>query len=78
MSYEKWCEQLALEFPRVPEYTRQSYARVLALGLPPGGFLQACLSNDLRGAVGRADENNIRAIADIARMVSWYGSGKKV
>ena len=36
--------------------------RYLFEGSPPGDFLSAVLSNDLREAVGRADDDNIRAI----------------
>ena len=69
IGYEKWCEQLALEFPRVPEYTREAYARVLAHGFPPGGFLRACINNDLFGAISRADPQNRAALHDIVRMI---------
>lgn len=34
-------------------------------GVPPGGFLEAVLSNDLKEAFGRADENNRYAMFDI-------------
>ena len=69
ISYEKWCEHLAREFPRVPEYTRESYARVLAFKLRPGSFLQACITNDLFGAISRADPQNRAALYDIVRMI---------
>lgn len=29
---------------------------------PPGGFLAAVIANDLRGAVGRADRENLAAL----------------
>jgi hypothetical protein len=32
---------------------------------PTGGFLEAVLSNDLKEAVGRADDENIRVIPEI-------------
>ena len=34
-------------------------------GRPTGGFLQACIENDLSEAVKRADENNLRRIPEI-------------
>lgn len=69
IDYDYWCEHLALEFPRVPEYTRESYARVLAFKLRPGSFLQACINNDLFGAISRADPQNRAALYDIVRMI---------
>ena len=57
------------DFPRVPEYTRESYARVLAFKLRPGSFLQACINNDLFGAISRADPQNRAALHDIVRMI---------
>lgn len=38
-------------------------------GRETGGFLRACLENDLMEAVCRADENNLADIADIARFI---------
>jgi hypothetical protein len=35
-------------------------------GWEPGGFLVACLCNDLMGAVARADDRNVRVLRDIA------------
>lgn len=37
--------------------------------IPTGGFLRAVLSNDLRGAFGRADADNRAALADIVSYV---------
>lgn len=42
--------------------------RYLEQGLEPGGFLRALLSNDLRGAVMRADGVNV---ARIPEWVAW-------
>ena len=69
IDYDDWCEQFAFNFPRVPEYTRESYARVLAFKLQPGSFLQACIKNDLFGAISRADPQNRAALHDIVRMI---------
>ena len=40
----------------------QLYVKV---GCPPGGFLEAALSNDLKGACARADEDNKHALWNI-------------
>ena len=37
--------------------------------VPTGGFLEAVLSNDLAGAVGKADLENGRALAEIVKYV---------
>jgi len=69
IDYDYWCEQLAFEFPRVPEYTREAYAEVIAYKCMPGSFLQACINNDLFGAISRADPQNRAALHDIVRMI---------
>ena len=57
-----------IDYKRIPDYTMDAIRRYLDHHLQPGGFLLAVLSNDLREAVGRADENNQQALPDI---VSW-------
>jgi len=37
-------------------------ARYLAHGIPPGGFLTAVISNDLRGSVAHGDDENINLL----------------
>jgi len=46
----------------IPEYMRDGLLSYVLHGLPPGGFLKAVLANDLKGAVNRADMNNLNAI----------------
>ena len=49
-----------------------------------GGFLTAVLSNDLFGAVGRADYENVQRIPEIVKYIynhlpaSSYGSAEEV
>jgi hypothetical protein len=38
---------------------------------PTGGFLEAVLSNDLKGAVRAADEQNLATLVDIVRYCYW-------
>lgn len=38
-------------------------------GRPVGGFLEAVLSNDLLGAIGRADDQSRRELADICTFI---------
>ena len=42
----------------IPDHMRGAMRRYVENGLPPGSFLEAVLSNDLRGAVSRADHIN--------------------
>lgn len=61
--------------------------------IPTGGFLRACLENDLVDAAGRADHQNIHLLAEIAcymyndmpracwgspdKVNAWLGTGKE-
>jgi len=36
-----------------------------------GGFLRAVLSNDLKGAIGRADSESLEAIKSIVMFIHW-------
>lgn len=38
-------------------------------GLRPGGFIEACLANDLLGAFGRADEGNRTSLFEIVSYI---------
>ena len=44
----------------IPDYMMGAITRYVEKGIPPGGFLTAVISNDLAGAVSRADDTNIR------------------
>ena len=44
----------------IPERTKQAIDQYVSAHTPRGGFLTAVLSNDLKGAFGRADEENLR------------------
>lgn len=71
-------------FDRLPQHMHGALERYIDKGIPPGGFLTAVLSNDLRNAVGRADAENRERIGDYviylyndAPSVCW-GSPEKV
>jgi hypothetical protein len=53
---------------RLPEHMRDSVLNYVRHGIPPGHFLTAVLSNDLFEAVDRADDINIRVLADYVRV----------
>jgi hypothetical protein len=52
----------------IPYHTQKSLVEYIERGVPVGGFLHAVLSNDLVGAVNRADSMNSKNIKDI---VNW-------
>ena len=50
---------------KIPDNLKESIDRYVNDGIPTGGFLQACIENDLREAVARADDRNIRLIPEV-------------
>lgn len=50
---------------RLPEDTKDSIDRYVRQGVAPGGFLEAVIENDLKGACGAADETNLPALPAI-------------
>lgn len=49
----------------IPSSTMRQIERYVVDHVPPGGFVAAVLSNDLKNAVGRADGRNRECIPDI-------------
>src|SRR5512145_145035 len=68
----------------VPATIADSLVHYLRYGRPVGGFLTAVLEGHLFEAATRADEDNRKALGDIARAIVWffpnaaYGSPEKV
>jgi hypothetical protein len=66
------------------EQAQESICLYVAHGLHPGGFLTAVLSNDLFGAIGRADDSSLDNLQKIVRHVyndipgDCWGSPAKV
>lgn len=50
---------------KIPDDLKASIDRYVETGCPTGGFLEACIDNNLSEAVGRADERNIRLLPEI-------------
>lgn len=80
-TYADWQLELA---NAVPGYTLESLEAYARTGRPTGGFLYAVLTNNLFGAYGKADRQNLAALEAIVRYVynvmpadSW-GSGQVV
>ena len=57
------------DYSMIPQHTRDALRRWVFTACPPGGFLTAMLSNDLMGAVGKADGENIKCIPQIAMFI---------
>ena len=55
--------------PLVPEHTRDALQRYVEHRILPGGFLTAVLTNDLFGAISRADAVNSAHLKDICLFV---------
>lgn len=61
---------------RIPDITLQTIERYVQRGVYTGDFLQAVISNDLREAVGRADDGNLRALHEIVKVFYNYCPGQ--
>lgn len=55
------------EYECIPMYMREALERYLIDKKPPGDFLIAIITNDLRGAVNRADSTNAPLIPTYVR-----------
>jgi hypothetical protein len=53
----------------IPDYTFEAIQRYVADHIPPGDFLRAVLTNDLMGAMERADDNNREALFEICSFI---------
>lgn len=51
-------------YDKIPERMREALLRYVTTGLPPGDFLRAVIRNDLRAAVGAADEENVHLLRE--------------
>lgn len=54
---------------RIPQSTYEAIKDYVEKGWEPGGFVRACLENNLMEAVGRADGHNIRALHGVVKML---------
>ena len=69
LEIERLKKRMEEQFARynLPPYMWDGLDRYMTHGILPGSFLTAVLSNDLKEAVARADENNQRSL------VNWVG-----
>jgi hypothetical protein len=49
----------------LPEDIKETIDNYVRFGIPTGHFLQACIDNNLDGAIGRADERSLEALPAI-------------
>ena len=74
---------MSIDYSRLPAHNRAGMQRYIEHGIAPGSFLSAVLSNDLMGALGKADEVNRAQIFDICVFLyneapaGCYGSAAK-
>ena len=67
----------------IPEHMIGGLRRYIEFGIEPGGFLEAVLCNDLKNAVGRADNTNKHRLNDYIMFLynfapsDWRGSPEK-
>ena len=57
------------DYSGLPESLQDGMQRYLEHGIRAGDFLTNVLSNDLSGAVSRADSKNINLLPDIVRWI---------
>jgi hypothetical protein len=56
----------------IPRHTKPQVDAYIDEGIPPGDFLYACLTNDLRTAVSHADDINRWHIYDIVVYLEYH------
>lgn len=56
----------------LPKHMRDGAQMYVKLGVPPGGFLTAVLSNNFKEAFARADDINIAYMGNWAQWVVWH------
>jgi len=57
------------EYAAIPDHMQAAMRRYVVQGIKPGHFLTAVICNDLRGAVGYADEENLPLLRSYVR---WF------
>jgi len=62
-------------FTYVPSQNHGGIVRYFEQGIIPGSFLGAVLRNDLQGAIGQADDDNIKCIHSIVAWLYNYAPG---
>lgn len=58
------------DYSILPEHMQGAFKRYIENGIPPGGFAEAILANDLVGAARCADHINCHLLFEYARWLS--------
>ena len=72
------------DYLKLPEGLQYSMKCYIEKGIRTGGFLTACLENDLLAAVNRADKTNLARLKDVVQWIyneapsDCWGSREKV
>lgn len=62
----------SVDYSQVPvDYMIDGVKYYIEKGIPPGGFLTALFSNDLKLTFRRADDNNLAAIHEWVKFMYW-------
>ncbi len=56
----------------LPPYMEEGVKGWILFGTPPGDFLKAVFANKLKESFARADQYNIKCIAEWAQFVYWH------
>ena len=72
MTRDQLREEIRIPLTALPHHLRESLANYLVDGTPTGGFLRACLANDLRQAVLRADPVSFADLRAIVLLIVNY------
>lgn len=60
---------MGIDYSPLPPHMQAGMRRYIEHGIEPGSFLFAVLSNDLMGAMGKADDVNLYALPDYGRFL---------
>lgn len=60
----------------IPKRITESIDRYVKTGALPGGFLRAVISNDLKNAIGSADDENKAVLDLIVMYMTWETPSK--
>ncbi len=71
---EHWTKEMNEGFRHceIPDYMQGGLLAYVLRGDPPGDFLHALLSNDLRETFAHADPNNEKLILEYCRFLRWH------
>ena len=73
-----------IDYSRLPEHIQGGVRRYIEDGIPPGSFLQAVMSNNLKESFMYADDTNIERMFDIVDFfyneapIECWGSKEKM